>query len=196
VLVEGRTKPKSEFRIRNNSESQNQELRPCFLVRTADSDRFGFSALGFRVLQQPLAVQSSQQPWPASPRRNRIVSPKFPRDGKHSPSFSAMNEQIVILDSVLSTASDCAAHSRGAAFTRTILRYDTPAKEIAALKPSESSCPAAPPAFMRRKRRCRTKAFSRLMCPSSVSATACNCWTNFLGGKVERGDKREFAKVC
>src|SRR5437773_12576227 len=59
------------------------------------------------------------------PRRRAEISPSFP-----------MNEQIVILDFGSQYTQVLARRIRECNVYSTILRYDTPAKKIAALKPS------------------------------------------------------------
>jgi GMP synthase (glutamine-hydrolysing) len=76
-----------------------------------------------------------------------------------------------------------------------ILRYDTPAAEIAALKPKRHHpCPAGRPAFMPRTRRCRTKTFFALGVPMLGICYGVQLFAQFLGGKVEKGQKREYGK--
>jgi hypothetical protein len=88
-----------------------------------------------------------------------LFSSLFARGKAQSPFFKSMNEQVVILDFGSQYTQVIARRIRECSVYSTILRYDTPAAEIAALKPRESFCPAGLRVFMQMMRPCPISRF-------------------------------------
>ncbi len=126
----------------------------------------------------------------------KLFSPKNPKDGKHSPSFSAMamNEQIVILDFGSQYTQVIARRIRECSVYSIILRYDTPAKEIAALKPSGIILSGGPSSVYATDAPMPDKEIFTLGVPMLGICYGLQVLAQFLGGKVERGQKREYGK--
>src|SRR3569623_1387945 len=75
-----------------------------------------------------------------------------------------------------------------------ILRYDTPAKEITALKPSGIILSGGPSSVYAKKAPLPDKAVFNLGVPVLGVCFGLQLLGHFLGGKVERGEKREYGK--
>jgi GMP synthase (glutamine-hydrolysing) len=86
-----------------------------------------------------------------------------------------MNEQIVILDFGSQYTQVIARRVRECNVYSVILRYDTPAAEIAALKPSGIILSGGPSSVYAKDAPLPDAPFSRSACRCSASATACNC---------------------
>src|SRR6185503_9008689 len=112
---------------------------------------------------------------------------------KTSPLFR-MIDQIVILDFGSQYTQVIARRVRECNVYSTILRYDTPAKEIAALKPSGLILSGGPASVYAQDAPLPDKAIFNLGVPVLGICYGLQVLANFLGGKVERGEKREFGK--
>ena len=105
-----------------------------------------------------------------------------------------MNEQIVILDFGSQYTQVIARRIRECSVYSTILRYDTPAKEIATMKPSGLILSGGPSSVYAKDAPMPDKAIFDLGVPVLGICYGLQLLANFLGGKVERGDKREYGK--
>jgi GMP synthase (glutamine-hydrolysing) len=105
-----------------------------------------------------------------------------------------MNEQIVILDFGSQYTQVIARRIRECSVYSTILRYDTPAREIAALKPSGLILSGGPSSVYAPKAPMPDKRIFELDVPVLGICYGLQLLANFLGGKVERGEKREYGK--
>ena len=93
-----------------------------------------------------------------------------------------MNEQIVILDFGSQYTQVIARRVRECNVYSTILRYNTPAAEIARLKPTDAPLP--------------DKAIFKLGVPMLGICFGVQLFAQFLGGRVEKGQKREYGKAA
>src|SRR5215212_6260546 len=105
-----------------------------------------------------------------------------------------MNEQIVILDFGSQYTQVIARRIRECNVYSTILRYDTPAKEIAALKPKGLILSGGPSSVYAKDAPLPDKGIFALGVPVLGVCYGLQVIAHFLGGKVERGDKREYGK--
>src|SRR5882672_1394596 len=105
-----------------------------------------------------------------------------------------MNEQIVILDFGSQYTQVIARRIRECNVYSTILRYDTPAKEIAALKPSGVILSGGPSSVYAKDAPMSDKAIFDLGVPMLGICYGLQMFAHFLEGKVERGEKREYGK--
>ncbi len=105
-----------------------------------------------------------------------------------------MNEQIVILDFGSQYTQVIARRIRECSVYSTILRYDTPATEIAALKPSGFILSGGPSSVYAKDAPLPDEAIFDLGVPVLGICYGLQVLANFLGGKVERGEKREYGK--
>src|SRR5688572_9139930 len=105
-----------------------------------------------------------------------------------------MNEQIVILDFGSQYTQVIARRIRECSVYSTILRYNTPAQEIAALKPSGLILSGGPSSVYAKDAPLPDKAIFDLGVPVLGICYGLQVLANFLGGKVERGEKREYGK--
>src|SRR5687767_3158098 len=105
-----------------------------------------------------------------------------------------MNEQIVILDFGSQYTQVIARRVRECHVYSTILRYDTPAKEIAAMKPSGIILSGGPSSVYARKAPLPDHAIFDLGLPVLGICYGVQILAHFLGGKVEPGQKREYGK--
>jgi GMP synthase (glutamine-hydrolysing) len=105
-----------------------------------------------------------------------------------------MNEQIVILDFGSQYTQVIARRIRECSVYSTILRYDTPAKEIAALKPSGLILSGGPSSVYAKDAPMPAKGIFELGVPMLAICYGLQLLAHFLGGKVERGEKREYGK--
>src|SRR5215203_5835310 len=105
-----------------------------------------------------------------------------------------MNEQIVILDFGSQYTQVIARRIRECSVYSTILRYDTPAKEIAALKPSGLILSGGPSSVYAKDAPLPDKAIFKLGVPVLGICFGIQVLAHFMGGKVEKGEKREYGK--
>ncbi|HTD67672.1 MAG TPA: GMP synthase (glutamine-hydrolyzing), partial [Candidatus Limnocylindria bacterium] len=105
-----------------------------------------------------------------------------------------MNEQIVILDFGSQYTQVIARRIRECSVYSTILRYDTPAKEIAALKPSGIILSGGPSSVYAEDAPLPAKGIFELGVPMLGICYGLQVLAQFMGGKVERGQKREYGK--
>src|SRR5216683_1926102 len=105
-----------------------------------------------------------------------------------------MNEQIVILDFGSQYTQVIARRIRECNVYSTILRYDTPAKKIAALEPSGLILSGGPASVYAQDAPLPDKGIFKLGIPVLGICYGVQILAHFLGGKVEPGQKREFGK--
>jgi len=105
-----------------------------------------------------------------------------------------MNEQIVILDFGSQYTQVIARRIRECNVYSTILRYDTPAREIAAMKPRGIIFSGGPSSVYDRKAPLPDKAIFSFGVPMLGICYGVQLFAQFLGGKVEKGQKREYGK--
>ncbi|MBA4148711.1 MAG: glutamine-hydrolyzing GMP synthase [Verrucomicrobia bacterium] len=105
-----------------------------------------------------------------------------------------MNEQIVILDFGSQYTQVIARRIRECNVYSTILRYDTPAAEIARLKPKGLILSGGPSSVYAEDAPMADKAIFKLGIPVLGICYGLQLLAHFLGGKVERGQKREYGK--
>jgi len=106
----------------------------------------------------------------------------------------SMNEQIVILDFGSQYTQVIARRIRECNVYSTILPYSTPAKEIAAMKPSGIILSGGPSSVYTKKAPLPDKAIFKLDLPILGICYGVQILAHFLGGKVEPGQKREYGK--
>ena len=105
-----------------------------------------------------------------------------------------MTEQIVILDFGSQYTQVIARRVREANVYSTILRYDTPAQQIAAMKPSGLILSGGPSSVYDPKAPLPDKDIFELGVPVLGLCYGLQLLGQFLGGKVEKGLKREYGK--
>jgi GMP synthase (glutamine-hydrolysing) len=105
-----------------------------------------------------------------------------------------MNEQIVILDFGSQYTQVIARRIRECNVYSTILRYDTPAVQIAALKPSGIILSGGPSSVYAKGAPLPDKTIFQLGVPVLGICYGVQIFAHFLGGKVEKGQKREYGK--
>jgi GMP synthase (glutamine-hydrolysing) len=105
-----------------------------------------------------------------------------------------MNEQIVILDFGSQYTQVIARRIRECNVYSTILRFDTPAKQIAALKPSGLILSGGPASVYAKDAPLPDKNIFKLGIPILGICYGVQVLAHFLGGKVEPGQKREYGK--
>ena len=105
-----------------------------------------------------------------------------------------MNEQIVILDFGSQYTQVIARRIRECNVYSSILRYDTPAKKIAAHKPSGLILSGGPASVYAQDAPLPDKSIFKLDIPVLGICYGVQILAHFLGGKVEPGQKREFGK--
>ena len=105
-----------------------------------------------------------------------------------------MAEQIIILDFGSQYTQVIARRIRECNVYSVILRYDTPAKEIAALKPSGLILSGGPSSVYAKNAPLPDKAIFNLGVPLLGVCYGLQMLGHFLGGKVEKGEKREYGK--
>src|SRR2546425_945388 len=105
-----------------------------------------------------------------------------------------MNEQIVILDFGAQYTQVIARRVREANVYCTILRYDTPAREITAANARGIVLSGGPASVYAPDAPIPDKAIFELGIPVLGICYGLQVFAQCLGGKVERGDKREFGK--
>ena len=106
----------------------------------------------------------------------------------------AMIEQIIILDFGSQYTQVIARRIRECNVYSTILRYDTPAAEIAKLKPSGLILSGGPSSVYAEDAPLPDKAIFKLGLPMLGICFGVQVFAQFLGGKVEKGQKREYGK--
>jgi len=105
-----------------------------------------------------------------------------------------MNEQIVILDFGSQYTQVIARRIRECNVYSVILPFNTPADEIAKLKPSGLILSGGPSSVYSAKAPLPDKGVFELGIPVLGICFGVQLLGHFLGGKVERGDKREYGK--
>ncbi|MGA3285315.1 MAG: glutamine-hydrolyzing GMP synthase [Verrucomicrobiota bacterium] len=105
-----------------------------------------------------------------------------------------MNEQIVILDFGSQYTQVIARRVRECNVYSQILRFDTPAKEIAALKPKGIVLSGGPSSVYAKEAPLPDKQIFKLGVPLLGICYGVQLLAQFLGGKVEKGLKREYGK--
>jgi len=105
-----------------------------------------------------------------------------------------MNEQIVILDFGSQYTQVIARRIRECNVYSQILRYDTPAREIAALQPKGIVLSGGPSSVYARNAPLPDKKIFALGVPVLGICYGVQLLAQFLGGKVEKGRKREYGK--
>ena len=105
-----------------------------------------------------------------------------------------MNEQIVILDFGSQYTQVIARRIRECSVYSTILRYDTPAAEIAKLNPKGIILSGGPSSVYAKDAPLPDKAIFKLGLPILGVCYGVQLFAHFLGGKVEKGPKREYGK--
>ncbi len=108
--------------------------------------------------------------------------------------FEFMNEQIVILDFGSQYTQVIARRIRECNVYSTILRFDTPAVKIAALKPSGIILSGGPSSVYAKDAPLPDKNIFSLGVPVLGICFGVQLLAHFLGGKVEKGQKREYGK--
>jgi GMP synthase (glutamine-hydrolysing) len=105
-----------------------------------------------------------------------------------------MTEQIVILDFGSQYTQVIARRIRECNVYSTILHYNTPAAEIAALKPSGIILSGGPSSVYSQNAPLPDKEIFKLGLPVLGICFGVQLLAHFLGGKVEKGQKREYGK--
>jgi GMP synthase (glutamine-hydrolysing) len=105
-----------------------------------------------------------------------------------------MSEQIVILDFGSQYTQVIARRVRECQVYSTILRYDTPARQIAGLKPSGLILSGGPSSVYASDAPLPDPRLFRLGVPVLGICYGVQLLAHFLGGKVEKGLKREYGK--
>jgi GMP synthase (glutamine-hydrolysing) len=105
-----------------------------------------------------------------------------------------MIEQIVILDFGSQYTQVIARRVRECNVYSTILRYDTPAAEIARLKPSGLILSGGPSSVYAADAPLPDRAIFKLGVPMLGICYGVQLFAQFLGGRVEKGQKREYGK--
>ncbi len=105
-----------------------------------------------------------------------------------------MNEQIVILDFGSQYTQVIARRIRECSVYSTILPFDTPAAEIAAMKPKGIILSGGPSSVYAKDAPLPDKAIFRLGVPILGICFGVQILAQFLGGRVEKGQKREYGK--
>ena len=105
-----------------------------------------------------------------------------------------MNEQIVILDFGSQYTQVIARRIRECNVYSVILRYDTPAREIAKLKPRGLILSGGPASVYAKNAPLPDRKIFELGVPVLGICYGVQLFAQFLGGKVEKGRKREYGK--
>jgi len=124
----------------------------------------------------------------------RIVSPKPLGAGTHCAPIRNMTEQIVILDFGSQYTQVIARRIRECHVYSVILRYDTPASEIAALAPRGLILSGGPSSVYAPDAPLPDKGIFKLGVPVLGICYGVQLLAKFLGGRVEKGLKREYGK--
>ncbi|MEY2409831.1 MAG: hypothetical protein QOF48_2501 [Verrucomicrobiota bacterium] len=105
-----------------------------------------------------------------------------------------MHEQIVILDFGSQYTQVIARRIRECNVYSTIVRYDTPAAEIARLNPRGLILSGGPSSVYAADAPLPDKAIFKMGLPVLGICFGVQLFAQFLGGKVEKGQKREYGK--
>jgi GMP synthase (glutamine-hydrolysing) len=105
-----------------------------------------------------------------------------------------MTEQIVILDFGSQYTQVIARRIRECHVYSVILRYDTPAAEIAALKPGGIILSGGPSSVYAKDAPLPDRAVLKLGIPILGICYGVQIFAQFLNGRVERGQRREYGK--
>src|SRR5438093_3499363 len=105
-----------------------------------------------------------------------------------------MTEQIVILDFGSQYTQVIARRIREGNVYSVILRYDTPAAEIAALRPKGIILSGGPSSVYAKNAPLPDPAIFKLGIPMLGICYGLQLLAQYLGGKVEPGQKREYGK--
>ncbi|MBL9173307.1 MAG: glutamine-hydrolyzing GMP synthase [Verrucomicrobiales bacterium] len=105
-----------------------------------------------------------------------------------------MNEQIVILDFGSQYTQVIARRIRECSVYSTILRYDTPASEIAKLNPKGIILSGGPSSVYASDAPLPDKGIFKLDVPILGICYGVQLLAHYLGGRVEKGQKREYGK--
>jgi GMP synthase (glutamine-hydrolysing) len=105
-----------------------------------------------------------------------------------------MNEQIVILDFGSQYTQVIARRVRECSVYSTIVRYDTSASQIAAMRPKGLILSGGPSSVYAKDAPLPDKAIFRLGVPILGICYGVQLLAQFLSGKVEKGQKREYGK--
>ena len=105
-----------------------------------------------------------------------------------------MNEQIVILDFGSQYTQVIARRVRECHVYSTIVRYDTPAATIAAMNPKGVILSGGPSSVYAKDAPFPDKGVFKLGVPILGICYGVQLLAHFLGGKVEKGQKREYGK--
>ena len=169
----------------------DQRQRPIRMQRQPAA-RFGSTTLCLKaVLELPCACCLAE----SGGSENIFRSPKTRGTGKECASvFDFMNEQIVILDFGSQYTQVIARRIRECNVYSLILRYDTPAVEIAALKPSGIILSGGPSSVYAKDAPLPDKNIFALGVPVLGICYGVQLFAQFLGGQVEKGQKREYGK--
>jgi len=108
--------------------------------------------------------------------------------------FDFMNEQIVILDFGSQYTQVIARRIRECNVYSQIMRFDTPAAEIAKLKPRGIILSGGPSSVYAKDAPLPDKNIFQLGVPILGICFGVQLFAQFLGGKVEKGQKREYGK--
>ncbi|MCL4180662.1 MAG: glutamine-hydrolyzing GMP synthase [Verrucomicrobia bacterium] len=108
--------------------------------------------------------------------------------------MTSMNEQIVILDFGSQYTQVIARRVRECKVYSTIVRYDTPADELARLRPSGIILSGGPSSVYAADAPMPDRGLFKLGIPILGICYGLQVLAQFLGGKVERGLKREYGK--
>jgi len=103
-------------------------------------------------------------------------------------------EQIVILDFGSQYTQVIARRIRECNVYSTIVRFDTPASEIEAMNPKGLILSGGPSSVYAKDAPLPDKAIFKLGVPVLGICYGVQVLAHFLGGKVEKGDKREYGK--
>ena len=106
-----------------------------------------------------------------------------------------MNEQIVILDFGSQYTQVIARRVREASVYSTILRFDTPAEEIRKLAPKGIILSGGPSSVYAKGAPLPDKAIFKLGVPILGICYGVQIFAHSLGGKVEKGQRREYGKA-
>jgi len=105
-----------------------------------------------------------------------------------------MNEQIILLDFGSQYTQVIARRVRECNVYSTILRYDTPAAKIAAMKPKGIILSGGPSSVYAKDAPLPDKGIFKLGVPVLGVCYGVQLLAHFLGGRVEKGQKREYGK--
>src|SRR5271168_3343343 len=105
-----------------------------------------------------------------------------------------MNEQIVILDFGSQYTQVIARRVRECNVYSVIVRYDTPAAEIAAMEPRGLILSGGPASVYAKDAPLPDKEIFQLKVPLLGICYGLQLMGHYLGGKVERWHKREYGK--